>query len=67
MKVYVDIKITECKNSRELYDKVKFFGVNVTDMGEEVYVYSATKIERARAEKVVLYCLDYGVCEVKLG
>lgn len=60
MKIYVTIKPKV--KSRELYERLKPYNVNVMDLGNKVYVYTQIQLSRANLEKVLAICNEYGEC-----
>lgn len=51
-------------DSRELYEDIKRYGANVTDMGAKVLVYCKIDIREDAIEKILTSCNKYGDCEV---
>lgn len=64
MNVFITIK-PKIK-SRELYEKLTLSqeGVNVTDVGDKVYVYTQIDIREDAIERILAICKDYGDCSV---
>ena len=51
--------------SRELYDKIEKYGVNLIDLGDLVYITGKVPFQQLSA---VLYeCLSFGVVECEVG
>lgn len=59
--MYFDKTLTNCTNSRALYAELKRYGLNVTDMGREVYVYG--EIEAKQYDTIIRICAEYGDIE----
>lgn len=51
-------------NSKKLYEEVKDFKVNVTDMGSCVLVYTSN-ISKEEAQIVIDICQEYGKCQIR--
>ena len=62
MNIYVTIKPKV--KSRELYERLRPYNVNVTDLGDKVYVYTRMQLSRVDLEKVLSICNEYGECLV---
>ena len=64
MNVFITIK-PKIK-SRELYEKLVLSqkGINVTDVGDKVYVYTQIDIREDDIERILAICKDYGDCSV---
>lgn len=59
--MYFEKTLTDCRDSRELYNELKRYGLNVTDMGSEVFVYG--DIDESDYEKILRICISYGSIE----
>lgn len=62
MNIYVTIKPRV--KSRELYERLRPYNVNVTDLGDRVYVYTRIQLSRVDLKKVLSICNEYGECLV---
>lgn len=62
MDVYVTIKPRA--KSRELYERLRQYGANVTDLGDTVYVYTKIDIREDSIGKILGICNEYGDCSV---
>lgn len=58
MKVTIFVRIIGQINSRELYEQIEHFGMNVTDCNEYTLVYGECYLETA--SRVVFHCALYG-------
>lgn len=63
-KMNVYITIESGIKSRELYERLRPFKANVTDMGDKVYVYMTIDLREDTIEKVLTICHEYGDCSV---
>ena len=64
--LYLWVTIKESKDSRTLWEKIKQYGVNLTDLGGgTAYVYGEAIMETA--VKIIAYCEQYGKVEVSLS
>lgn len=63
-KMSIMIVIKNPINSKELYNKLSYLGVNVTDMGEKTYVHAQIDIKDDVVEKIINTCQSYGDCDV---
>ena len=62
MDVYITIKPRV--KSRELYERLKPYNVNVTDLGDKVYVYTRLTLKPESIDKVLSICAEYGDCYI---
>ena len=62
MKVYITIKPRA--KSRELYERLRCYEANVTDLGDKVYVYTTIDIREDAIEHITKICREYGDCSV---
>lgn len=60
----VNITVKPRVKSRELYERLKSFNANVTDLGNVVYVYTKIDIREDAIEKILKICREYGDCSV---
>lgn len=63
--VWFSSTTTEKIDSRELYDSLERFGINVTDIGTIVYVYG--DIELKNVPCVIEICMKHGLKEFGLN
>ena len=62
MNVYVTVKPRV--ESRELYERLRPYDANVTDVGDKVYVYTEIDIREDAVEHIIAICKEYGDCSV---
>lgn len=62
MNVYITIKPRA--KSRELYERLRCYDANVTDLGDKVYVYTTIDIREDAIEHITKICNEYGDCSV---
>lgn len=58
MKVTIFVQIIGRINSRELWEIIEPFGVNLTDMGDKTLVYGECYLETA--SRIVFHCSLFG-------
>lgn len=63
--LYLWVTIKPCTDSQSLWEQVKMYGVNVTDLGEKTYVHGETNL--MDAVKIISKCELYGTIEVSLS
>lgn len=54
-------------DSQELYEKVRNYHMNVTNLGTRVYVYGTVNLTEPLVEYILQICYSYGNCDVKLA
>lgn len=64
-KMSVLITIKGKIDSKELYEDLKQYGLNVTDMGEKTLIYAKIDIRDNTIEKILAICNKYGDPEVE--
>lgn len=63
--LYLWVNIYGAENARELWDKIKPYDVNLTEVGDTSYVYGEVTMETA--VKIIGYCEQHGKTEVNLS
>lgn len=58
MKVTIFVQVIGKINSKELFEIVEQFGMNVTDMGDKTLVYGECYLEQA--SRIVFHCSLFG-------
>lgn len=64
-KMSVFIVINNCIESKELYDELKRYKINVIDVGNKALVYATIDIRESDIEDIVKICGKYGECEIE--
>lgn len=65
-KMSVLVTIPGAIDSKELYEDIKQFGCNVTDLGDKTLVYATIDIRNSAIEYIMTACHKYNPdCEVK--
>ena len=64
-KMSVVIVVKNCIESRELYDELKIYKLNVMDMGDRTLVYAIIDIREPDMEGILTICNKYGDCDVE--
>ena len=64
-KMSVVIVVKNCIESRELYDELKIYKLNVMDMGDRTLVYAIVDIREPDMEGILTICNKYGDCDVE--
>lgn len=64
-KMSVVIVVKNCIESRELYDELKIYKLNVMDMGDRTLVYAIVDIREPDMEGILTICHKYGDCDVE--
>jgi hypothetical protein len=64
-KMSVSIIVNGCVESRELYEELKTYGLNVIDIGNKALVYATIDIRDPDIESILQICKKYGDCEVE--
>lgn len=64
-KMSVSIIVNGCMESRELYEELKAFRLNVMDVGNKALVYAIIDIRDPDIEQILQICNKYGDCEVE--
>lgn len=64
-KMSVVIVVKNCIESRELYDELKIYKLNVMDMGDRTLVYAIIDIREPDMEGILAICNKYGDCNVE--
>ena len=63
--LYLWVTIKRFTDARGLYEKVKGYGMNLTEAIDTTYVYGNTDMETAT--KVIALCEQHGTTEVSLS
>lgn len=64
-KMTVFITVKGKINSLELYERIKDYGANVTDLIDKTYVYAIIDIKEDAIEHILTICDEYGECDVE--
>lgn len=64
-KMSIVIVVKNCIESRELYDELKIYKLNVMDMGDRTLVYAIIDIREPDVEGILTICNKYGDCDVE--
>lgn len=64
-KMSVMIVVKDCVGSRELYEELRKYKLNVTDLGSKTLVHAIVDIREPDMESILTICNKYGSCEVE--
>lgn len=64
-KMSVMIVVKDCVGSRELYEELREYKLNVTDLGSKTLVHAIVDIREPDMESILTICNKYGSCEVE--
>lgn len=64
-KMNVAILVKGCVESRELYEELKPYKLNVMDMGGKTFVHATLDIRDPDIESILTICNKYGECDVE--
>ena len=64
-KMSMIIIVKDCTGSRELYEELKIYKLNVMDMGDKTLVYATVDIRDPDIEGILTICNKYGDCDVE--
>ncbi len=63
-KMSIFIVVNDCVDSRELYEELRPYRLNVIDIGSKALVHAIIDIRDADIENIVKICKRYGDCEI---
>lgn len=64
-KMSVMIVVKDCVGSRELYEELKKYKLNVVDIGSKALVHATIDIRESDMEDILMICNKYGSCELE--
>lgn len=64
-KMSIMIVVKDCVGSRELYEELKKYKLNVVDIGSKALVHATIDIRESDMEDILTICNKYGSCEVE--
>ena len=64
-KMSVMIVVKDCVGSREIYEELREYKLNVTDLGSKTLVHAIVDIREPDMEGILTICNKYGSCEVE--
>lgn len=64
-KMSVVIVVKNCIESKELYEELQKYKLNVMDMGDKTLVYAMIDIREPDMEDILTICNKYGSCDVE--
>ena len=61
----VSIVVNGCIESKELFEELKVYKLNVIDVGNKALVYAIVDIRDPDIEGIIKICSKYGDCDVE--
>ena len=59
------IEVKNCTDSKQLYDELKRYKLNVIDMGAKTVVHATIDIRDDAMENIIKVCNKYGSCYIE--
>lgn len=59
------IEVKNCTDSKQLYDELKKYKLNVIDMGAKTVVHATIDIRDDAMENIIKVCNKYGSCDIE--
>ena len=63
-KMSIFIVVNNCVDSRELYEELRPYKLNVVDIGSKALVHAVIDLREPDIESIVKICKEYGECEI---
>lgn len=64
-KMSISIVVKNCTGSKELYEDLKPYKLNIIDIGSRALVHATIDIREPDVEDIIRICKKYGDCEIE--